>query len=281
MDKQYGIIYDASWEKPRGVTVISSPSTTQLTITSLFYFPLRTKILSQNEMIKNALQGIGLGLILVSIVGLLLTLQPIFFPFVQYKAKTFAEAVAGEDQKQTLLEEKLSENAEKEKEKAKLLAEKFGIENTDFFIYIPKINARAKIIQDVDPGNKQEYMAALKKDVAHALGSSLPGMLGGTYIFSHSTSAPAFIARYNAVFYLLWELKPEEKDEIYVFYKNRVFKYRVSEKRIVDADDTSWLLQAKDGPERLILQACWPPGTTWKRLIIVAYPEKISGENAI
>jgi len=79
---------------------------------------------------------------------------------------------------------------------------------------------------------------------------------------------------------LLRELKPEDQDEVYVFFKGKVHKYRITEQHVIDGDDVSWLTEAKSGPERLILQTCWPPGTVWKRLLVVAVPEKIETGHA-
>ncbi len=145
-----------------------------------------------------------------------------------------------------------------------------GITNTYFSIFIPKINAKAQILQNVDPVDSELYLNALRKGVAHAAGSVFPGMPGATYLFAHSTQNSWEVNSMNAIFYLVKDL--EEKDRIYVFFNDKIHKYSVSEKSIVDANDIKWLNNAKEGKERLILQTCWPPGTTWKRLVIVALP---------
>ena len=41
---------------------------------------------------------------------------------------------------------------------------------------------------------------------------------------------------------------------------------------IIDPDEVSLLTQAQESGEQLVLQTCWPPGTTWKRLIVIAKP---------
>ncbi len=78
--------------------------------------------------------------------------------------------------------------------------------STEYGIVIEKINANATVIPGVNPGNEKEYVKALSKGVAEALGSTRPGEPGNLYLFSHSTGAPWDIIRYNAVFYLLKEL---------------------------------------------------------------------------
>lgn len=145
--------------------------------------------------------------------------------------------------------------------------------DTDFGIVIPKINANARVLPNVDPSNYKEYMEALKLGVAHAAGTALPGLSGNTYFFAHSTDFFWNVGRYNAVFYLLKEL--EAGDEVDVFYNGRRFIYTVADKKIVSPDDISYLTDSLDGQERLTLQTCWPPGTTIKRLLIIAKPKKI------
>ena len=48
-----------------------------------------------------------------------------------------------------------------------------------FSIDIPKINAKTKIIPNVDAADKFEYGQALSRGVAHAAGTFLPDMNGG------------------------------------------------------------------------------------------------------
>lgn len=139
----------------------------------------------------------------------------------------------------------------------------------DFFIKIPKLELTAKIIPNVNPVSKSEYLPALKKGVAHAQGSYFPGENGLVYLFAHSTDYAFNIKNFNALFYDLNKLNPG--DQISLNYKGKFFNYQVMEKKIVAADDLSDLKNL--GQERLILQTCWPPGTTWKRLLVIAIPK--------
>jgi len=135
-----------------------------------------------------------------------------------------------------------------------------------FSLVIPKIEARAKIFANIDASNPKEYLSVLKKGVAHAKGTVFPGMKGTIFLFAHSTDAPWNIIRYNAVFYLLRELEVE--DEIIVFFLGKRFNYRVVEKKIVEPHYTEFFSQK--GEEILVLQTCWPPGTTKKALLVFA-----------
>lgn len=142
--------------------------------------------------------------------------------------------------------------------------------NTNFWISIPKIGASAQVIPNVDPGNETEYLAALKKGVAHAKGSVFPGIAGTTYLFAHSTDSFWDVGRYNAIFYLLKDMSPN--DSITVFFNNKRYDYSVQSVQIVNPDEVNYLVNAQKTEEQLVLQTCWPPGTTLKRLLVVAKP---------
>jgi len=138
----------------------------------------------------------------------------------------------------------------------------------DFSLVIPKIDARAKIIANVDAANPQEYQQALLKGVAHAKGTVFPGMKGTIFLFAHSANTPWEIAHYNAVFYLLRELEPG--DLIALYFQGKGFAYQVERKEIVAPTETSFFKQRER--ELLVLQTCYPPGTTSKALLIYARP---------
>lgn len=147
-------------------------------------------------------------------------------------------------------------------------AESLGV-NSYFSIVIPKIEATSNVIANVDTANEEDYLDALSKGVAHAKGTYFPGQGKNIYLFSHSTDSAVNISRYNAVFFLLRKLEP--KDTIIVFFADKKYKYIVEEKLITQKDDTSWISEEGE-EERLILQTCDPPGTTWKRLLVIAKP---------
>ena len=147
----------------------------------------------------------------------------------------------------------------------------FRPKDSDFSILIAKIGASAKVFPNVDPTSENEFLPILQKGIAHAKGSVFPGMFGNVYLFAHSADNWWNVGRYNAVFYLLQHL--ELGDEIVVFFGGKRYDYVVSQKIISDPSDISLLTQAQGGEERLVLQTCWPPGTTWKRLYIIATPK--------
>lgn len=138
----------------------------------------------------------------------------------------------------------------------------------EFSLSIPKIHLSSKVFPNIDPMNKKIYLPVLRQGVAHAAGTYFPGEGGLVYLFAHSADYVFNIKQYNALFYNLKDL--EVGDEISLSYQGRKFNYKVSEKKIVEATEVSVLKNT--GEEKLILQTCWPPGTTWKRLLVIATP---------
>lgn len=138
-----------------------------------------------------------------------------------------------------------------------------------FGIVIPKINVNSTIIPNVPVDDETLYKEALKQGVAQAMGSFFPDQSGTVYIFGHSTDYIWNIQRFNAIFYLLKELK--EGDRIAVFYQENRYEYEVTDKKIVKPNELEVINNNFD-KKQLILQTCWPPGTTWERLLVFAKP---------
>jgi LPXTG-site transpeptidase (sortase) family protein len=138
-----------------------------------------------------------------------------------------------------------------------------------FELIIPKIGLETKVFANIDSSDEKEYQEILGKGIAHAQGTFFPGENGPIYLFGHSTNYQANVSKINAIFYLLKNLEPEDKIEI--IYQGKTFIYKVAEKKITKPDDLSAINSNSDG-EKLILQTCWPPGTTWHRLLVIAYP---------
>ena len=143
--------------------------------------------------------------------------------------------------------------------------------DTVFGILIPKIGANARIFPNVDPSNPDAFLPILRHGVAHAQGTFFPGQAGNIYLFAHSTDNFWDVGRYNAIFYLLKDLK--KGDDVVVFSQNIRHNYAVTNSRIINPSDVSYITDAKTGKEMLILQTCWPPGTAWQRLMVFAEPQ--------
>lgn len=136
-----------------------------------------------------------------------------------------------------------------------------------FSVFIPTIDARANIIPNVSTSNEKEIEGALSYGVAHATGTYFPGQGKNIFLFAHSTDSPFNFTRYNAVFYLLSKLA--RSDRIVLYFLDKKYIYEIQSTVIAQASDTAWI--TKDfGTETLILQTCDPPGTTLRRLLIIA-----------
>jgi len=136
-----------------------------------------------------------------------------------------------------------------------------------FGIVIPKLGANARIIPNVNPYDSSVYQQALTQGVAHATGTVFPGRVGNVFLFSHSSVNFYEANRYNSIFYLLYKL--EIGDEINLYYKGEKFVYRVTEKKTVNPKDVSYLT-GQTTKKVVTLMTCWPPGTTTKRLLVIA-----------
>ena len=198
------------------------------------------------------LRGLGAGLISFAFIGIIFTFWPIAKSEYVYNFGTKEQVKI--DKFATII---------KRSQAAVLGLDPY------FSIFIPKIDAKAKVISNVDPGNAANYLNALSEGVAHAQGTYFPGQGKTIYLFSHSTDSPINIAQYNAVFYLLRKL--EKGDKIIVFFLGDEHDYVVTDKFTTKANDTDWLTDDGSG-ERLILQTCDPPGTSWNRLLVIARP---------
>lgn len=137
------------------------------------------------------------------------------------------------------------------------------------FLNIPKIHAFAPIIENVNPWNETEYDTALKRGVAHAKGTSLPGEKGTIFLFAHSSGMPWNITWSNTIFLRLGEL--QKGDYILIIKNGKQYKYKTKDKKEVWPNEVNYLL--KTTSDQLILQTCTPIGTSLKRLLIFAVPE--------
>lgn len=133
-------------------------------------------------------------------------------------------------------------------------------------ITIPSLFIDEPVIYNVDPNDERAYKRALKQGIAHASGTGLPGDGTLGYYFAHSSS-PSFVNQFNAVFYLLDKLVTG--DTVTVWHEGKRFEYEVYDKRITTPTDVSFLTDSYP-EETIVLQTCWPPGTTFQRLLVFA-----------
>ena len=227
--------------------------------------------MTRTEMKYFILRTIGNFLLLFAIFGVIATFGPAFFFEAEYRIIQ-ARGITFE-----IADTKSIDNVLNPKPRASFgdlltgtTQQEIVPPDKEFSIVIPKIGAAAKIYPNIDPSNEESFLPTLAKGVAHSQGTVFPGMPGNIYLFAHSTDNFWNAGRYNAIFYLLKDL--EEGDEIAVFYQGERYNYTVTGKKVVDSTDVDRITKANTGSEELILQTCWPPGTTWKRLLVFAKP---------
>lgn len=235
--------------------------------------------MTRGEIVKFLiLRTIGNFLLLFSIFGVFATFGPALFYELQFRVIQ-ARGIEFAVQEETTPLGEVLEETRIEREPisafAQILAgakEQILVpKDTDFSILIPKLGASSLVIPNVDPGNKDEFLPALQKGVAHAKGTVFPGLPGNIYLFAHSVDNFWDVGRYNAVFYLLKDLKPN--DDVVLFFEGIRHNYSVTETKIIDPDDVSELVKEHGEKEQVVLQTCWPPGTTWKRMVVFARPK--------
>ena len=236
-----------------------------------------------------ALQTASYVCIMVAFVGFCFAYGPVIQAEIQYGIKNYELGIKNKDSRFRGNDSAAGGNNSGESKNGKVNGlpktnvDEFKDINfvSDTSIAIPKIDAYAEIVPNIDPTNYEEYMAALQKGVAHAKGTVLPGMVGNVYLFAHSAGNLFDIARFNAVFYLIGKL--DKGDAIYVKFGNARFKYTVVDKKEVDPTDVQFLTKnlgkiggkegvegISEGDRTLTLQTCVPPGTDWRRLLVFA-----------
>ena len=142
---------------------------------------------------------------------------------------------------------------------------------TGEYITIPKIQAQAPIVDNVDPWNERVYKEKLQKGVAQAKGSSKIGSTKGTiYLFAHSSDLPWRLTRYNTAFFKLGQVKINDK--IILTKNGRKYTYVVTDKKVVWPTDVKYLKELSK--TQLVLQTCTPVGTDLQRLLVFAKPQK-------
>lgn len=136
----------------------------------------------------------------------------------------------------------------------------------EYGITIPKLYLDEPVVFNVDPNDKAAYTKALQEGIAHASSTTLPDNSGIGYYFAHSSS-PEFQRQNNAIFYTIGKL--EAGDEVFIWFEGEKHRYVVNDKKETSPTDISFL-QGEYPQETIVLQTCWPVGTTQNRLLVFA-----------
>lgn len=138
-----------------------------------------------------------------------------------------------------------------------------------FSIKIEKLGVEAKVFPNINANKESDYEEALTNGVAHGKGSAFPGQGKMVYIFGHSTDFTFDLGLFSTYFYNLNDLV--EGDKVILKLGDDEFSYEVNHKEIIERTDTEFV-NSRMEEDVLILQSCYPPTTSWKRLVIVAKP---------
>lgn len=216
---------------------------------------LRIALTRMMKALYRFMQGAGVGIITLGVLFLLINFGPVAWGEIRYQLGRKPVAPELLTDATDIIE-------------VQSIAASYGV-GSHFSVVIPKIDATSNVIPNVNPADEGEYSEALMQGVAHARGTYFPGQGRNIFLFSHSTGSSFDVTRFNAVFYLLRKL--EKGDEIIVFFADKQYVYTVREIVYAAASDTHWLTDTRSS-ETLILQTCDPPGTSIRRLIVVAEP---------
>jgi LPXTG-site transpeptidase (sortase) family protein len=132
-------------------------------------------------------------------------------------------------------------------------------------ISIPKISVNAPVVY-ATANDENDILTDLESGVVHYAGTALPGQPGNSVIFGHSSNNWWDPGNYKFVFVLLDKLVPG--DTFTVNYNSHQYLYQVTSSTVVDPTDVAVLDQTST-PEMTLI-TCSPPGTSWKRLVVVA-----------
>ncbi len=131
-------------------------------------------------------------------------------------------------------------------------------------IIIPDINVNAPIVFP-ETTDEKKLLQELGKGVVFYPDSVLPGQNGNTIILGHSSAYPWDKGKYGSVFSLLGQLK--SGGQIIIFYQKHKYVYRVITKEIFKKNAQ---ISVQNENSQLVLISCWPIGTAWKRIVIMA-----------
>lgn len=155
----------------------------------------------------------------------------------------------------------------------------FPVVPTDNRLVIPSLGKSVPLVEmsteHIEGENwaelEKQIQSGLQKGVVHYPGTANPGQNGNVFITGHSSYYPWDPGQFKDVFAVLGQI--EVGDEYYVYFDQKKYTYRVTEKLEVQPDNVDVLQQPYD-KKISTLMTCTPVGTTLRRLIVRA--EQIS-----
>ncbi len=140
----------------------------------------------------------------------------------------------------------------------------FGKYNDEMLV-IPSLRIEAPIIY-LDSTDDSVLQQKLKEGVGHYPFTAVPGEVGNSFIFGHSSNYWWDWSNYSSIFANLEQIKIEDK--ILAYHDDDLYIYQVIETKVVEPTDLSVLEQGND--RRLTLMTCTPLGTNLQRFIVIA-----------
>lgn len=165
---------------------------------------------------------INIGILIIFIMGLFITSSILYL---NYKGKEREKALIKEYENSLNINDNTSDSLREEKKNT-------NKENIWGLLEIKKINLLSPIVEGVSEEN-------LKYSIAHFENSSLPDEEGNCVLGAHNNV-------YGSIFENLNEL--EVGDIIELNYKNKVYKYKVFTKKVIEPTDFT-LLEKGEGKE--------------------------------
>jgi sortase A len=133
-------------------------------------------------------------------------------------------------------------------------------------VIIPKINVEIPIDYSEASIDDAAVEKSLDSGVLHYPTTAVPGQQGNAAFFGHSSNNIFNKGKYKFAFVLLHELVPG--DIFYLTYNQKVYSYKVYDKKIVDPGEVSVLNNVPGKAATATLITCDPPGTSLHRLVV-------------
>lgn len=133
-------------------------------------------------------------------------------------------------------------------------------------VIIPKINVEIPVDYTQTSSNESDIEGSLQNGIVHYPTTTVPGQKGNAAFFGHSSNNIFNPGKYKFAFVLLHTLVPG--DIFYLTYNQKVYTYRVYDKKIVSPKDVSVLDNVDGRVATATLITCDPPGTSLNRLVV-------------
>jgi LPXTG-site transpeptidase (sortase) family protein len=134
-------------------------------------------------------------------------------------------------------------------------------------VIIPKINVEIPVNYTETTTDESVIENDLESGVVHYPTTVLPGQLGNTAYFGHSSNNIFNKGKYKFAFVLLHTLVVG--DTFYLTNNSKVYVYKVISRQIVEPTDVGVLGPVAGQSATATLITCDPPGTSLHRLVVV------------